>query len=73
MIVRGTLNLLGSSTSLGEFYDLLHTHKWYGAKAEDEHNKILIFLESAPFEFTQLYKEFESFYQTPGHVYPVRL
>jgi len=72
MIVRGTLNLLGSSTSLGEFYDLLHTHKWYGAKAEDEHKKILLFLESAPFEVIKLYKEFEFFYQGPGHVYPVR-
>jgi len=73
MIVRGTVNLLGSSTSLREFYDLLHTHKWHGAKSKDEHRKILLFLETAPSEFTKLYKEFELYYQRPGHVYPVRL
>jgi len=73
MIVRGTLNLLGRSTSLGEFYDLLHTHKWHSYESKDEHRKILIFLESAPSEFTKLYKEFEFFYEGSGHVYPVRL
>jgi len=73
MIVRGTLNLLGSSTSLGEFYDLLHTHKWYGSEAKDEHRKILEFLKIAPSKFIKLYREFEFFYKGTGQAYPLRL
>lgn len=72
MIVRGTLNMLGSSAFLGEFYDLLHTLKGHEAKSEDEHRKILFFLESTLFQFTKLYKEFELFYEGSVHFYPAR-
>jgi len=73
IVIRGKKIVLDKYLTFGQFYDLLHTHNWYEPEAETEHKMILEFLKTAPMEMVKLFREFESFYKGPGHVYPLRL